>query len=205
AGLMVAGRLARGSRGAARAPDDARYRAMWGPVQRAAVEGAFLAVARDHGRETFDRVAAALDGHAAAWSAARVDACKATFERGEQSPALLDLRMRCLDRRLVEVKALVRVLTGANGATVDRAVDAVANVSRDLCRDAEALEPRVPLPADPAARPRIAELEDELARMRPEIEAGRQEAPRSRLLVMLKEARRLEYPPLIAGTLVELA
>lgn len=53
---------------------------------------------------------AALDAYASSWSAARVDACSATHVRGEQSPHLLDLRMRCFDRHLDALRSTVGAL-----------------------------------------------------------------------------------------------
>src|SRR5262249_45088222 len=73
---------------------------VWDAASHAAVERAFLASGRPYAADTLARVAARLDGYVAAWTAMRTEACEATAVRHEQSPALLDLRMECLDRGL---------------------------------------------------------------------------------------------------------
>lgn len=77
------------------------------------------------------------------------EACQATHLRGEQSPALLDLRMACLQRRRTETRSLVDVLVDADAGVVENAAQAVAELP-DLgpCADAATLlaaeAPRAP-------------------------------------------------------------
>jgi hypothetical protein len=107
----------------------------------------------------------------------RTDACRATAVRGEQSPALLDLRMRCLDRRLGQVRALARVFAGADRAMVTRAVGAVdALESLDGCADAEALTAAMPPPSSPSLRAWVDAAHGRLDRVDALREAG--QAPR---------------------------
>jgi tetratricopeptide (TPR) repeat protein len=70
--------------------------------------------------------------------------------------------MRCLDRRLVEMTALVGALVQADSGAIRRAGEAVAR----LHSVADCADPRerVPLPADPTARAQIAAAEDDVAR-----------------------------------------
>jgi serine/threonine-protein kinase len=179
-----------------------KYAAVWGPEPRAAARATLVATGRSHAPATFDRVAAALDRHAAAWSAARVDACEATFVRGDQSPALLDARMRCLDRRLAGVAAVLEALKTGGAQGADKAVDSIASATADLCKDADALEPKVPMPADPAARARIDELEGRLAGINALVETGQCDAALARIEPLLDGVRATGYPPLLTRALL---
>src|SRR6185503_9110999 len=91
-----------------------------------------------------------LDVYAERWVAARTDACRATRVRGDQSERVLDLRMRCLDRRRDELGGLVTALIAAGPDVVGRSVDAAAGLAPvDACADIAALEAQPPRPADP--------------------------------------------------------
>ena len=48
----------------------------------------------------------------AAWTSMRIESCRATRVRGTQSEHLLDLRSACLDRRRMQLTALLDVFVG---------------------------------------------------------------------------------------------
>lgn len=60
-----------------------------------------------------------LDRYAGAWEAAHKHVCEATH-RGEQSSNLLDQRMTCLQRQLLDVRAATEVLSAADTTVVER-------------------------------------------------------------------------------------
>src|SRR5262249_291190 len=62
---------------------------------------------------------AALDATATQWQASFRNVCEATRVRGEQSDALLELRMRCLARALDRFDALVAALRVDTGVRVE--------------------------------------------------------------------------------------
>ena len=72
---------------------------VWDPDRKEAVRKAMLATGLAYADDTWQRVAGRLDDYTAAWVPQHGDACQATYLRGEQSPALLDRRMACLDTR----------------------------------------------------------------------------------------------------------
>src|SRR5690606_22621538 len=80
---------------------------IWNDARKDAIAQAFAATDLAYAEDARTRVQAAFDDRAQAWSAMRRDACEATLVRHEQSDALLDLRMRCLDRHAEELGALV--------------------------------------------------------------------------------------------------
>jgi tetratricopeptide (TPR) repeat protein len=137
-----------------------RVAALWNPGVRGAVHGQLLATGRPYAEATFERVAGTLDRYAGAWSRAHRDACEATAVRHEQSPALLDQRMRCLDRDLGAFGALAGVLADRSSAVaLDRAIGASSNLPElERCADADALGAAAPWPDEAARRAQLIAL-----------------------------------------------
>jgi eukaryotic-like serine/threonine-protein kinase len=102
------------------------------------------------------------------------EACEATRIRGEQTDAILALRMTCLDRRLQQVSALTRLFSTADLKIVEKSVDATNGLPGiDNCADIEALTSPVPRPDDPAARRSLEEVERSVSEARALTDAGR--------------------------------
>ncbi len=139
----------------------------------------------------------ALDRYAQAWSAQRIDACRATQERGEQSGELLDLRMACLDRRLAEFDALAAALaSGERAAAAPTAVESLVPLS--ACSDTTALREVVPLPASPPVRARVAAVREALGRERADFATGRFAQGLAAIQPLAHEADAIGYAPLVA-------
>jgi tetratricopeptide (TPR) repeat protein len=103
-------------------------------------------------------VRAALDAYGAQWTQMRTQACEATRLRGEQSEALLDLRMACLDRRLQEMGALAAAIDGPKALrAAGQGVQQLTPLS--LCANAQALQAVGPPPADAAVRKQVEALQ----------------------------------------------
>jgi tetratricopeptide (TPR) repeat protein len=130
---------------------------VWDDDARERVRTGLFATNVGFAQSTWERVEPGLDAWAEAWIASRTDACAATQIRGEQSEALMDLRMECLDGRLLSLRALVGMLARADVTTLQNAVAAVADLpTLSACDDAHALREAEPRPEDPAM---LAELE----------------------------------------------
>ncbi len=71
-----------------------------------------------------ESVAIALDRWTARSREVRIDACRATHDRGSQTAALLDRRVTCLDGQQAVFGALVRVFAVADRSTAEHALDA---------------------------------------------------------------------------------
>jgi len=185
-------------------PDD-RLIGVWDAPARTAVAAAFAATGRPYASDTFTRAAGALDGYARSWIAMRTEACEATVVRHEQSPALLDRRMQCLDRRLIELGALTGLFRGADPVVVDRAVPAaLALTPLPTCADAEGLLAQSPLPADPAGRAEAGALRTELARSTALTRAGKPKDALEAVTPLVARARALGYAPVLAEILQQL-
>lgn len=172
--------------------------AVWNPGVAARVQSSFAATARPHAQPSADRVAEGVTLYTGQWATMHRAACLATA-RGEQSPDLLDRRLSCLGRRLDQVTALLDLLVRADGNLVDRAVELVGKLEPlSTCADSAAQLSRVPLPADPARRARVAELERQVDRAELARQAGQAQAAADAARAALQAQSDLDYAPLAA-------
>ena len=186
---------------------DARWAGVWDPAVRATIEQRFAASGRPYGEDTFRRIATTLDGYAARWRTMHREACEATVVHHEQSDAVLDLRMQCLDRRLGELRALTGLFAGPpNGELVDNAVLALGKLDDVAqCADRAALAANAPLPADPRVRGEILALQSGLHDAHALDLGGRFQPALARLGPVVAGADRLGYAPLQLEAYVELS
>jgi tetratricopeptide (TPR) repeat protein/predicted Ser/Thr protein kinase len=183
-----------------------RWASAWSPARAAAVTDALVATGRPHAADTATRVREGLDAYGAALVAMHHDACAATRLRGEQSDALLDLRMTCLGERLIEVDALARHLAVADSEAADLAVSAVAALTPvAACGDVAALTAAVPPPSDPAARAQVDAARVRLAEATAMHRLGRYKEGLPIARTLVTEAREIGHAPLIAEALLTLA
>ncbi len=178
---------------------------VWDPSRKAAMRAALQATGVTYATETADHLDVELDRIAKAWVQMHTQACEATHVRGEQSPALLDRRMACLNHRLVEVRTLVDVLLDADATTVELASEAVAKLSPlEPCADTTttAIPAATPSPAQAAA---VAEVEDLLAQFRALTLIARFDQAHALADAAVASARLLDDRSVLAGALFEQA
>jgi tetratricopeptide (TPR) repeat protein/tRNA A-37 threonylcarbamoyl transferase component Bud32 len=191
------------------AAGEAARAALWNPARADALARAFSASGAPLAAETWARVAPALDGYTARWVAARADACSATMVRGEQSEALLDRRLDCLEHARVEVAALLDAFAAADRTTVENAATAADKLPGLAgCSDRRRLLQLRPLPDDPAVLAAIEAIRARLAQARAQHVSGHYGAAVATASVALEQARGPRasvYPPLEAQALLALA
>ena len=167
AGRIVAGPLAR-TRAGARAAlpgGSARLAGVWDDAVRARVRGALLATREPYAQDAWANVEKTIDRYAARWTQMHRDTCEATQLRGEQTGAVMTLRMACLDRKLQGISALVNVLGEADSAMLQKAGAAAAGLaSLQECADAAGLLGEASPPSDPELRRRIEDVRAGLSR-----------------------------------------
>ncbi|MFO0632621.1 MAG: serine/threonine-protein kinase [Nannocystaceae bacterium] len=137
----------------------------WNPTRRAALVGALGATRLPYAGALAEIVGTRLDAHVASWHDARAQVCEATWRRGEQSAALLDRRMACLDAGRDELEALLAAVAEIGAEQVPRLPTAVDEL-RDPGECVIAASPSVaalPVPAHQleavaASRARLARL-----------------------------------------------
>ncbi|MBL9100141.1 MAG: serine/threonine protein kinase [Myxococcales bacterium] len=165
---------------------------VWGPA-RAATARARLS------EEAGERAVAGLQAYSEAWRAQHLEACE-QHRRGEASAALLDARMRCLDRRREALAEAVDVITAGDEAAAREAPAVVARLAPlAACADADALTREVAPPGDPGVAAAVADVEHRLARARVQADAGRPALARQAMTAARREAEALAHPPLVAA------
>jgi tetratricopeptide (TPR) repeat protein len=167
---------------------------IWDAPVAGEVHAAFAASGRAYAEDTFTRVDKRLGDYAGAWRAMYRDACEASSVRGEQSPAVLDVRMACLDTRRRALGDLTAFLRRADGAVVERAAAAAAALPDvDACGDVKALTSGGPLPVSPALRARVAIVRAELATADVRFRIGDGKGAVALARTALAEAREIAY------------
>ncbi len=177
---------------------DARLAGVWDEARETEVRSALEGTGLSYAADTAVRVEQRLDEYTSQWVAVRSEACEA-HQRGEQSGALLDLRMRCLDERLQHVAATVGILSEANEDVVRKAVEAVAGLpSLERCSDEQALQADLAPPDDPELAERVAAWDEQLIEAEALQRAGEYERGLALATKVVDEAQAVDYEPLHA-------
>ncbi len=175
-----------------------RLAGIWDAPRRAAIQAALSGTGKPYARDAWLHIAPFVDRYAGGWISMYTEACLATQVRGEQSPALLDLRMACLDQRLDDLASFTALLSRADPAVIENGVQAASDLpALNRCADRQALTATLPPPEGPA-RAQIAALYRQLSAVRAEQKGGRLAEVRSQALALAEKARKTGYPPLHA-------
>lgn len=155
---------------------------------------------------TFSLVRNRLDAYTRGWVSMRKNVCEATQVRGEQSQAVMQLQMDCLDRRLSELRELTLVVMQADGATIlDRVVGAANDITPiSVCMEVERLSEQFPMPEDAEERRLVRAVSDRLDRASILGKTGQYARARGILERLAIEAKATAYPPLEAEALYQL-
>lgn len=142
----------------------AKLVAVWDPPRKNAIHDAFRRTGKPFAEETWQRVEQALNRYSAQWVSMHNEICELTHVRREQSDALLDVRMRCLDRRLAELTALTQRLDAVDESWLDKVTSAAQSLPPlSVCADVISLTTSSPELETPAKRERAAALQQELS------------------------------------------
>jgi tetratricopeptide (TPR) repeat protein/predicted Ser/Thr protein kinase len=200
--------------GAQRTPEDAPVECvdpptlrseLWDQPYRARVQAAYATDSRPHVRAMADSVVADVDGWATRWSEERAGACRVTRERGEQSEAFLQLRLRCYDATATRLRALADALIESDDDRASAPALVPTLPVLTLCEDTEWLERNSQLPAGEDGPARLAALEEAAASARLAYFAGRLGSARTMYEEALAEAKALQHEPSEANALFGLA
>lgn len=173
---------------------------VWDTEQRDSARAALLQTGIAYAAQTADRAEAMLDRYAEEWAAQHRAICEATVVLGTQTQSVMDLRMSCLHRRKVELKATVSVLQRADEQVLGKAVQlASALPSLSRCSDVPALAAETPPPEDPVDAAKVEQASALLAEVTALQRAGRYEQALQTLEVADGIALDVRYAPVHAG------
>jgi serine/threonine-protein kinase len=176
---------------------------VWNDALSRRIGERFAQTGRSYAAATFERAARQLDAYAYGWVRMRTEACEATHVRHQQSEQVLDLRMRCLDRRRAALAATTELwASGASSEVVDRALDSVGALPPlERCADVDALTATVPPPESADERRRADDLAKELDHLDALAGAGRFAEALPAAKDVSARARQLVYAPVVARSL----
>lgn len=138
-----------------------------------------------------------LDRYAGAWMEMRTDACSKTHDSGDQTAYVLDLRLRCLSLRRVELGVAAEQIADLSGDdSLSAAIGLATSLTPlDACADVDALAAVTPLPLDPEARAAIARVREQVVRGRAMLDITH---PQASAKDTVDAAVATGYPPAIA-------
>ncbi|HEV7559042.1 MAG TPA: protein kinase, partial [Kofleriaceae bacterium] len=183
---------------------DSALAGVWDSGVRDKIRAAFAATGVHDSLQLAQRAEAVIDDYSRAWIAMRRGACEATRVRGEQSEALLDLRMECLDRKRDELRALAYGLAEADRPAAMGSVRATLGLTPIArCADVTALAAPIRPPLQPI-RDRVEAERSELATVRALRLLGRIRPALDKTEAIAARAKQLGYRPLDAEVLLVL-
>jgi len=182
---------------------------VWNEGARAEIEAAIMDTGLSYAASTWSKVAVELDGWATGWLAMHVEACEAT-QRHEQSESVMDLRMACLYRARLGLKAAANVFADATPEVVRNAHRVVGTLPRlERCADVDALQADVE-PPPPEQADAVKSVHAEIAEARVRATAGEYDAALAAVHRAEAGLEGLEYAPvraeveLVRGLVLEL-
>ncbi len=167
----------------------------WNADRRSAVASGIVGSDSPIAAETSTRVVPKLDAFAEAWTQTHTRVCEAT-QRGEQSTALLDLRMTCLQRQLLELRATLDVLEHADTQVVRRAVRVTGALPQPAWCESEQADADAQEDTPALDSPRA-----ELAHINALLAAGKYDEAQTRSAALLQSARELRAPRFLGQVL----
>jgi serine/threonine protein kinase/tetratricopeptide (TPR) repeat protein len=175
---------------------------IWDVPRQRSIEQAFLGTGLSYAPDTWGRVRTALTAYTQAWADMHQDTCAATRIRGEQSEAVMSLRMACLESRRQELAALTDVFTDADATVLEKAISATSAL-RPLqgCADVEALMAEVKPPEDATVRKAVNVARGQLARVKALTEAGKYKEALELATAVEERTATLGYEPIRAEAL----
>ncbi|HEY5949349.1 MAG TPA: serine/threonine-protein kinase [Kofleriaceae bacterium] len=172
---------------------------VWNPAVRTSIGLGFARANVSYAASTWRAAAQAIDAYSDRLADAYDAACAATQLKHTQSAAILELRAQCLDRRRIELAALLDVFANADASQIDRAATAASSLtSPDVCADVELLRATEPVPDDPAKRKQVTELRAGVARVQALSKSGKYKEALELAKQTSTQATQLGYAPLVA-------
>ena len=177
---------------------------IWNHENKTKIRSSFAGTGLSYATDTFDRVATRIDDYTTKWKNEYTEACEATRVRGEQSEEIMDLRMGCLHKHLLNTQALTLVFAEADKTVVEKAIQAVSSLSGfSNCNDLELLQSRIPLAKDKKTRNQVRSIREKMARVKALCRTGKYRKGLELVQDLNQEAKMSGYQPVQAEVLVQ--
>jgi serine/threonine protein kinase/tetratricopeptide (TPR) repeat protein len=171
---------------------------VWDPARKDEVKKSLLATGKEYAAGVWERVSRQLDTYATDWMSMRSEVCRAAVT-GEQGLEIRTLRLRCLDNRREELKALTSLLSKADTAVAEQATTAIHDLpAMSDCADLDMLTAQVPIPDKPSERKKAEELTQRMTEARAFERFGKYSEVLSKAEHIAKEADQLGHGPTAA-------
>ncbi|HYO68359.1 MAG TPA: tetratricopeptide repeat protein [Archangium sp.] len=183
------------------AVSEQEWAGVWDEPRQQTLQQALLATGQPSADKAWHSVQQGLERYTRQWRESRREACEATRVRGEQSEAVLGLKLRCLERRRKEVGALVEVLVGLRGKESVLDAQAVERLTPlEVCADLATLPAQERLPEDPSVRARVEQLQERLLGVKALLMAGLYVQGLEQAKGLTEAAEATGFQPLIADS-----
>lgn len=170
----------------------------WNDAHRGELATSLRATGVPFAEQSWTLLQERVDGWTTAWLHGRKDACEATHVRHEQSEAMLDRRVACLDRQLEEARGVLEVVAAGTADDVEHLPEVMRVLADpEACSDTVALAAAVPLPSDPATREAIAEIEGRLGRLTATQLLGHTPSLLVEIEQLVADAKAVDYAPVL--------
>ncbi len=181
----------------------AKLEGVWDEPVRAQIEAAFERAAVPYAEDARTATARSIDTYTEHWLELHEDTCAATRVRGDQSEALMDLRIGCLDGKLRDLAAQTALLTAADVDVIKNAAQAAQSLpSPDECTTLDREASKLFQPDDPALATTVEQVRQQVAKARALGYAGKYDEGLVEIEAATETARTTQYLPAIAEAAV---
>jgi tRNA A-37 threonylcarbamoyl transferase component Bud32 len=172
---------------------------IWDGTTRVAVAEAFGGTHVPYAEDAHRSVEQTLDAYTDHWLELRTETCEATRVRGDQSEALMDLRISCLDGKLRDVAALTEVLAHADAEVVKNAAQAASALPNpEECASLDRDAAELLQPTDTAVVEEVEAAREHVAQARALSLSGKYADGVAVAKLAIEAARQTGYKPVIA-------
>lgn len=177
--------------------------AVWNDEARARVRAGLIATGLAHAATTAEKVMPWLDRQAAAWRAARTEACVDAEIRGTWDAEQSERGYQCLEERRLGLASLITTLTHAGPEAAQRAVSTAAGLEPVApCRDPGQMARTPSLPLEVAAQVQAAR--EAIVQVGDFQTAGRIDEGVAAARAALTSAEAVGWPPIVAAARLKL-
>jgi len=177
---------------------------IWDGETRTRLEQKFSAQKDSFAPEVWTSFERELDDYANAWMIGHRDACEAAQVRKEQSVAVMDLRMACLDDRRRDLEALVDVYSAPDRTALASSQEAVAGLRPvGECTDVDYVQKRGKIPQTGEAGERAQAVLAKVSRAKALSKAGQLTDAKALVAEAVADAELLEVDAVLARALLQ--